>query len=129
MSSDLARQYPLMMVIVPFAVASVLVTGIILWRWRSNRVAWPFHPRGPSGFLHDEFLRLGAIFIPYAILMIGARYYIYDLHPELIGSPYIYVGLLSIFLFRRLTRFIPFVRAAGRRIDTARAAARAAKVP
>ena len=127
MSPDLLRQYPLAMVIVPFVVATIIVTSIILWRWLSNRDAWPYHGGGSSGFLHDEFLRLGAIFIPYAILMIGARYYVYDLHPELLKSPYIYLLLPTVFVFRRLARFIPFVREAGKRVDAARAKERAAK--
>ena len=127
MNTELVRQYPLLMVLIPFAVASIVVTGIILSRWYFSRGAWEHHPKGSSGFLHDEFLRLGAIFIPYAILMLGVRYYVYDLHPELLRSPLIYILFLSVFVFRRLARFIPFVRDAGKRVDAARAAARAAK--
>lgn len=120
-------QQPLLMAVIPFVTATVVVAAIIFGRWFSNKKAWPFHPGGSKGFLHDEFLRLGAIFIPYAIVMVGVRFYIYDYHPEIMRSPYFYVALLSIFVFRRLANYIPFVRAAGRRIDTARAAASGAK--
>ncbi len=118
------RQHPLFMVFVPLLTATLIIAAIILWRWQSNRAAWAFHPRGSSGFLHDEFLRLGAIFIPYALLMVGVRFYVYDLHPELMRSPAFYIILLSVFVFRRLTRYIPFVREAGKQIDAARAQAR-----
>jgi hypothetical protein len=117
--------HPALMAIIPFFIACFAVAFIILWRWLSNRNAWRHHPGGANGFLHDEFLRLGAIFIPYAIVMLGVRYYVYDVHPELLKSPLFYVGLLSVFVFRRLSRFIPFVRAAARRVDAARAAQRA----
>jgi hypothetical protein len=115
------------MLLVYTVIGSTIVTGIILGRWLFSRSAWPHHPRGSSGFLHDEFLRLGAIYVPYAIALLGVRYYTYDLHPELARSPIIYVVILTFFVFRRLSRFIPFVREAGKRIDAARASAREAK--
>jgi hypothetical protein len=110
-----------------YGFVTVVIALIILGRWYFSRSAWPFHPGGSSGFLKDEFLRLGAIFIPYVIVMLGYRYYVYDVNPALIKSPIAIVVLLSVVVFRRMSRYIPFVRKAGARIDAARAEARAAK--
>lgn len=126
MSPDTLRmQHPFLMALIPFVTATLIISAFIVGRWLANKKAWPFHPGGSKGFLHDEFLRLGAIFIPYAVILLGARFYIYDFHPEIMRSPYFYLALLSVFIFRRLTRYIPFVREAAKRIDTARAAAKA----
>ncbi len=124
MSPDTLRmQQPLLMAVIPFVTATLVIAAIIFGRWFANKKAWPYHPGGAQGFLHDEFLRLGAIFIPYAVVMVGVRFYIYDYHPEIMRSPYFYVALLSVFGFRRLANYLPFVRAAARRIDGARAEA------
>ena len=109
-----------------YAFVALVIAALILGRWYFSRSAWPFHPGGSSGFLRDEFLRLGVIFIPYAIVMLIYRYFVYDLHPELATSPITWVLLLSVIVFRRASRFIPFVRDAGRRIDAARKMAREA---
>ncbi len=108
--AEFMHQHPWVLFITYGAIA-IVIAAIIIGRWLFSKAAWPYHPGGSMGFLHDEFLRLGAIYIPYALFMIAAKYYIYDMHPELLKSPYLWVGLLSVFIFRRLTRFIPFVRA------------------
>lgn len=103
-----------------YALVALIIAALILGRWYFSRNAWPFHPGGSAGFLKDEFLRLGAIFIPYVIVMLIYRFYVYDMHPELIHSPYTWLILLSVILFRRASVFIPFVRDAGKRLDAAR---------
>ena len=109
-----------------YAFVALIIAALILGRWYFSRKAWPFHPGGSAGFLKDEFLRLGAIFIPYVIVMLIYRFYVYDMHPELIHSPYTWLILLSVILFRRASVFIPFVREAGKRLDAARKMAREA---
>jgi hypothetical protein len=109
-----------------YALVALIIAALILGRWYFSRNAWPFHPGGSAGFLKDEFLRLGAIFIPYVIVMLIYRFYVYDMHPELIRSPYTWLILLSVILFRRASVFIPFVRSAGKRLDAARKMAREA---
>lgn len=109
-----------------YAAVALVVAAVILGRWYFSRQAWPFHPGGSAGFLKDEFLRLGAIFIPYVVVMLVYRFYVYDLHPELIQSPYTWLILLSVIVFRRASGFIPFVRSAGKRLDAARKMAREA---
>jgi hypothetical protein len=117
--------HPIMMSVVPFFVLSVIIMLVITGRWMFSRDAWEFHPGGREGFFNDEFVRLGAIFFPYAALMVIGRYYIYQYHPELMHSPWLLGALLSIIVFRRLAGFIPPIRQAGKRIDAARKAAKA----
>ncbi len=119
--------HPIEMAVLPFAIACLIISLLIIGRWFFSRNAWAFHPGGSNGFLKDEFLRLGAIYFPFALLMVGARYYVYRFHPEYIASPYFYAAFLSIVVFRRLSVFIPFVKNAGKRLDFARKAARDAK--
>ena len=121
--------HPIMMALIPLAFAVVIISAIILGRWFFSRQAWAYHPGGSKGFLHDEFLRLGAIFIPFALLMVAGRWYIYSYDIALMDSPWIYAVFLSVFVFRRLARFIPFVRDAGNRIDAARKMAKEARAP
>jgi hypothetical protein len=125
--SAFQHAHPIEMAVLPFVIACLIISLLILGRWFFSRQAWAFHPGGSNGFLKDEFLRLGAIYFPFAFLMVGVRYYIYRFHPEYMQSPYFYAAFLSIIVFRRLSVFIPFVRDAGKRLDAARKAARAAK--
>ncbi|ESQ89560.1 hypothetical protein ABAC460_11850 [Asticcacaulis sp. AC460] len=117
-----------MMAALPLAFAITVIALIILGRWYFSRQAWTYHPGGKDGFLRDEFLRLGAIFLPVAVLMVAVRWYIYTFDIGLMNSPWIYAAFLSVFVFRRLAGFLPFVRDAGRRLDAARKQAHDAKV-
>jgi hypothetical protein len=105
----------------------VIVTIIVMIRWLMNQSAWIYHPGGANGFLKDEFVRLGAIFVPWLFLASFAKYYIYDLHPEL-NTPQTWAifGVCAIGT-RLLLRRLPAVKAMGRHIDDAKAKARAAK--
>ena len=122
----LFHAHPAMWSILPLLFVVVVVSIIILVRWQMSKSAWPYHPGGASGFLRDEIIRYASIWLPFAILMVAVRYYIYRFHPELTSSPYLYALYLSVFVFRRLARFLPHIREIGARIDGARAKARAA---
>ncbi|MDC7681755.1 hypothetical protein PQU92_00575 [Asticcacaulis sp. BYS171W] len=124
---DAAHLAPYMMVVMPLIVGSTIIAAIILVRWLMSKSAWNFHPGGANGFLYDEFLRLGAIFIPYMLIGVALRWYIYVMHPELSHSPALIGALVVIFIMRRFSRYIPFVRDAGNRIDAARAACKAGR--
>ena len=118
--------HPAMWAAFPLALVVVIISIVILVRWQMSKKAWPYHPGGAGGFLKDEVVRYGSIWLPFAIVMVGVRYYIYRFHPEFIQSPYLYAMYASIFVFRRLAGFLPHVREIGARIDKARADARAA---
>ena len=122
----LFHAHPAMWSIFPLLFVVVVISIIILVRWLMSKRAWPYHPGGSSGFLRDEVIRYASIWLPFAILMVAVRYYIYRFHPELTSSPYIYTLYLSVFVFRRLARFLPHVKEIGARIDGARAKAKAA---
>ena len=119
--------HPMIMSAVPLVFALVIISIIVIVRWLMSKSAWPYHPGGASGFLRDEVIRYASIWLPFSIAMVGVRYWIYRFHPEYTESPYLYALYLSIFVFRRLAGFLPHVREIGRRIDKARADARAAK--
>jgi hypothetical protein len=118
--------HPAMWSIFPLLFVVVVISAVILVRWLMSKNAWPYHPGGSSGFLRDEVIRYASIWLPFAIVMVAVRYYIYRFHPELTSSPYLYALYLSIFVFRRLARLLPHVREIGARIDGARARAKAA---
>lgn len=122
----LFHAHPAMWSIFPLLFVVVVISVVILVRWLMSKSAWPYHPGGSSGFLRDEVIRYASIWLPFAIVMVAVRYYIYRFHPELTSSPYIYALYLSVFVFRRLARFLPHVKEIGARIDGARAKARAA---
>lgn len=108
------------MILLSLVLGCVVVFVVITLRWYFSKAAWPFHPDGSKGFFKDEFLRLGAIFLPYALLMVALKFYFGNYHPEMLRSPLMPLFFLSIILFRRLSVFVPFVREAGKRIDGAR---------
>jgi hypothetical protein len=116
----MARMTALPMIFLSLVIGCAIVSLIVFLRWYFSKKAWPFHPEGAKGFFKDEFLRLGAIFLPYALLMVALKFYFGQYHPELLSSPYMPLFFLSIILFRRLAVFVPFVRDAGNRIDAAR---------
>ena len=116
------------MVFLSLGIGCAIIALIIVVRWLFSRDAWAFHPQGAKGFLVDEFLRLGAIFIPFALTIMAVKLYVGAYHPEFLQSPYMPVFFLTIFLFRRLAASIPFVKAAGQRIDDARTKAIDAKL-
>ncbi len=119
--------HPMAMSAFPLVFAIVIISIVVLVRWSMSKSAWPYHPGGAKGFLRDEAMRYASIWLPFAIVMVAVRYYIYRFHPEYTESPYLYALYLSVFLFRRLAGFLPHVKQIGARIDAARAAARAAK--
>jgi predicted metal-dependent hydrolase len=124
---EMYHAHPLLWAAVPLVAAifnnSVFV--VILWLLRKD--AWLYHPSGAAGMLRDEAIRYGSIWLPFAVLLVAVRYYVYAFHPEYTQSPGLYVLYLSVFVFRRLARLLPHVKEIGARIDAARAAARAAK--
>ena len=119
--------HPMAMSAVPLVFALVIISIVVLVRWSMSKSAWPYHPGGSTGFLKDEAARYASIWLPFAIVMVVVRFYIYQFHPEFTESPYMYALYLSVFVFRRLSGFLPHVRQIGARLDTARAKARAAK--
>ncbi|HVZ29633.1 MAG TPA: hypothetical protein VG839_04525 [Asticcacaulis sp.] len=129
MAAQVAHEHaqPLFYSVYPLAIALGIISLWVLGAWLFRRKAWPYHPGGGAGFLRDEVIRYGSIWLPFSVIMVGVRYYVYRFHPELASSPYFYVFYLSIIFFRRLARQLPHVKEIGARIDAARAAARAAK--
>lgn len=120
--------HPFAMSVLPLLVVLVIISLIVLIRWLTSKSAWPYHPGGARGFLRDEIIRYGSIWLPFGVLMVAVRYYIYQYHPDYMNSPYLYVLYLSVFVFRRLARFLPHIKEIGARIDGARDRARQAKL-
>lgn len=115
--------HPLTMVAISTAISLIVITLIVLIRWGLSHKAWSYHPGGASGFLKDEFVRWGAILIPYLALSVGFKLFIYDVHPEW-NRPEVWLGFVAVALIaRRLIARLPFVRAMGRHIDLAKAQA------
>ena len=129
MAAQVAQEHarPLWYATYPLLIAIVIISIFVLVRWSMSKDAWPYHPGGARGFLMDEIKRYASIWLPFAIVMVGVRYYVYKYHPEIAASPYFIAGFLSIIIFRRLARLLPHVQEIGRRIDKARADARDAK--
>ena len=119
--------HPALWAIIPLVFALVIISIFVLVRWLMSKSAWPYHPGGSMGFLRDEIVRYASIWLPFSIVMVGVRYYIYAFHPEYTQSPYLSALYLSVFVFRRLAGFLPHVKEIGARIDAARRAAREAK--
>ena len=121
------HSHPLLMVLFSTIGPLVVVSFIVMIRWLVSQSAWKYHPGGAGGFLKDEFVRWGAILIPYLALSIGFKVFVYDLHPEL-NKPEVWGGfVICAIAFRMVLRRLPFVVAMGRHIDAAKAQARAAK--
>ncbi len=121
------HEHPLAMSVLPLVFVLFIISIVILVVWLMRQKAWKYHPGGAGGMLKDEIVRYGSIWLPFSIVMVGVRYYIYKFHPEYETSPYIYALYLSVFVFRRLARYLPHVREISARIDKARADARAAE--
>ncbi len=120
------HSHPLMMVLFSSIGTLVVITLIVLVRWLIANKAWRFHPGGAGGFLKDEFVRWGAVIIPFLAVSIAFKIFVYDLHPEY-NRPEVWIGFAVVAIgFRLLVRRLPFVKAMGRHIDAARAAARTA---
>jgi dolichyl-phosphate-mannose--protein O-mannosyl transferase len=119
--------HPIFWSVVPLVAVIVIISVAILVVWLMRKKAWKFHPGGAGGMLKDEVIRYGSVWLPFAILMVAVRYYIYRFHPEYETSPLLYALYLSVFVFRRLARYLPHVKEIGARIDKARADARAAE--
>lgn len=128
-AASLAWQHahPLLMVLFSTIGTLVVITFIVLIRWLVSRAAWRYHPGGAGGFLKDEFVRWGAILIPYLALSIGFKVFVYDLHPEY-NKPEVWMGFaVAAIAFRLILRRLPFVKAMARHIDAARAQAKTAR--
>jgi hypothetical protein len=128
-AASLAWQHahPVLMVLISTGITLVVVTLIVLIRWLVSQSAWRYHPGGACGFLKDEFVRWGAILIPYLAVYIGFKVFVYNLHPEF-NTPQVWGGFLVCALaFRLGLRRLPFVKAMGRHIDAAKAEARASR--
>ena len=128
-AASLAWQHahPLLMVLISTVITLIVVTLIVLIRWLVSQSAWRYHPGGRGGFLKDEFVRWGAILVPYLALSIGFKFFVYDLHPEY-NKPEVWMGFAVVAItFRLVLRRLPFVKAMGRHIDAAKAEAKAAR--
>ncbi len=121
------HDHPLLVILFSTIITLVIITIVVLIRWLVSKSAWPYHPRGAMGFLGDEFVRWGAILVPYLALGITFKYYVYGLHPEL-NTPTTW-GIFAVcaIAFRFLLRRLPFIKAMARHIDAAKAQARAAR--
>lgn len=128
-AASLAWQHahPLLMVLISTVITLIVVTLIVMIRWLVSQSAWGYHPGGASGFLKDEFVRWGAILVPYLALSIGFKFFVYDLHPEF-NKPEVWMGFAVVAItFRLVLRRLPFVKAMGRHIDAAKAQAKAVR--
>ena len=121
------HSHPLMMVLFSTIGTLVVISLIVLVRWLISSRAWRYHPGGAAGFLKDECVRWAAIIVPFLVVSISFKIFVYDLHPEY-NRPEVWIafGVIAI-SFRLLLRRMPFIKAMGRHIDAARAAARQAK--
>ena len=119
--------HPAFWAAMPLAVAILVISLFVVIIWLTRKSAWPYHPGGAMGMLRDEAIRYGSIWLPFAVVLVAVRYYVYAFHPEYTTSPYLYVLYLSVFVFRRFARLLPHVKEIGARVDAARAAARAAR--
>ena len=124
---EMYHAHPFLWAATPLVVAILIISVFVVVVWLFRKPAWPYHPGGAMGMLRDEAIRYASIWLPFAVLLVGVRYYVYAFHPEYVTSPYLYVLYLSVFVFRRMARLLPHVKEIGARIDAARAAARAAK--
>lgn len=106
----------------------VIISIIVMIRWLMSQSAWKYHPGGASGFLQDEFVRLGAIFVPWLFLGSLFKYYVYDLHPEMNNGTTWGLFAVCAIGIRLVLRRLPVIKAMGRHIDAARAKAREAKL-
>lgn len=119
--------HPLLLVVYSTIGALVVISLIVILRWLFSASAWQYHPGGGGGFLKDEVARWGAILVPWLVLSIGFKIYVYDLHPEL-NKPEIWGAfIVAAIAFRIGLRNLPPIRAMGRHLDAARAQAKAAK--
>ena len=123
----LRADHPLMMLAINTGISLAVVSILVLIRWGMSSGAWKYHPGGAAGFLADEFLRLGVIYLPFLILGLMFKSYVYELHPELNNANTwaIFGGVFIV--SRMITRRLPMVKAVGRHLDAARAQQRQAK--
>ncbi len=125
--AELYRHHPMIMVVATVGISCVVVILVSLVRWLMSAGAWKYHPRGAVGFLIDEMARWGAILVPYLVLALIFRFYVYDLHPEL-NTPNVWAIFVACALvFRIVLRRLPIIKAMARHIDAAKAAQRAAR--
>ena len=120
--------HPLYIIAISTVVSLVVITLVVLVRWLLSRGAWAYHPGGGAGFLKDEFVRWGAILVPYIFLGILFKFYVYELHPKLNTPQTWLIFAVCAIVFRQILRRLPFVKAMGRHIDAAKAQAKAAKL-
>ena len=119
--------HPLFWAAVPLVAAILVISLFVVVIWLMRKSAWPYHPGGAMGMLRDEAVRYASIWLPFALVLVVVRYYVYAFHPEYTLSPYLYALYLSVFVFRRFARLLPHVKEIGARVDASRAAARAAR--
>ena len=121
------QAHPALMILFSTLGTLVVVTLIVMIRWLMSKSAWQYHPGGAVGFLGDEFVRWGAILIPYLALGITFKFYIYELHPELNTPQTWMIFAVCAIAFRVLLRRLPFIKNMARHIDAAKAKARDVK--
>jgi hypothetical protein len=119
--------HPLTILLISTGFSLAIVSVIVIIRWLMSSGAWKYHPGGATGFLRDEFLRLGVIYLPFLIVGLVFKFYVYDLHPELNTSNTWAIFAAVLFVSRMVTRRLPVVKAVGRHLDAAREQQRAAK--
>lgn len=121
------HDHVLIILAISTAISLLIVGAIVLLRWLFSMSAWKYHPAGALGFLVDEFLRLGVIYLPWLIIGLLFKFYIYELHPEL-NTPNTWgTFVVAAILIRMVARRLPFVKAVGRHLDAARQKAREAR--
>ncbi len=128
-AASLAWQHahPLYIIAISTVASLVIITLVVLLRWFVSKGAWQYHPGGAGGFLKDEFVRWGAMLVPYLALGITFKYYIYELHPELNVPQTWMIFAVCAIAFRLLLRRVPVIKAMARHIDAAKAQERAVK--
>ena len=129
-AASLAWQHahPLYIIAISTVASLVIITIVVLVRWLLSRDAWQYHPGGGRGFLKDEFVRWGAILVPYILIGITFKFYIYELHPELNTPQTWLIFAACAITLRQVLRRLPFIKAMGRHIDAAKAQAKEAKL-
>jgi hypothetical protein len=124
--ANFTHDHPLMILAISTGISLAIVSVIVLIRWGMSSGAWKYHPGGARGFLWDEFLRLGVIYLPFLMLGLIFKSYVYELHPELNTSNTWAIFGAVFLVSRMITRRLPIVKAVGRHLDAARAQQRQA---
>jgi len=99
-----------------FLLVFVFLAIAIGLRFWLAKAAWPYHEKGPKGYLSDLMLETAMSYAPFLVIIFGVKLYIdvnpqYAQHPLVLGS--IGLAVASMLLARRLP---PVKASAGRMI-------------